>query len=181
MQPVTTRRPVLPALIEWAIWIGLAAFAWAQTGRFDEPIAEYRYGASGWVKGLCIAMALGATGQLALALTGRGGLVAETARRAERVPARRWAQRIGIFVLPLVYLYAMPTVGFYVATPVFIVLLLLLLEVWRPLTILAVTGVVYGLVLAIFTRFFYVALPTGSAPPFYDWNNAIIGFARWGM
>ena len=173
--------PRLTPFIEWAIWIALAVFAWAQTGRFAEEIAEYRYGASGWVRGLCVAMAVGATGQLLLSLTRPETMAEDATDGAARLSPLRWVQRIGIFVLPLIYLYAMPTLGFYVATPIFIILLLMLLEVWNPLTILTVTAIVYGLVLMIFTRFFYVALPTGSEPPWYDMNNAIIGIARWGM
>ena len=168
--------------IEWAIWVGIAALAWAQTGRFNEEIAEYKYGASGWPKGLCIAMIVGATGQLLLRLVqGPPADDDNKAAEARSLSAWRWIQRIGIFVLPLIYLYFMPTLGFYVSTPIFIAVLLILLEVKNPLTILTVVAIVYGLILALFTRFFYVALPTGSEPPFYDWNNAIIEFVRIGV
>lgn len=171
----------IASFVEWAIWVGIALFAWLQTGRFDEEIAEYRYGATGWPRALCIAMAVGATGQLLLRL--KQGPEAEDGEAARQPTPTvwRWIQRIGIFILPLVYLYFMPTLGFYVSTPVFIALLLILLEVRNPLTIVTVVAIVYGLMLALFTRFFYVALPTGSEAPFYDWNNAIIEFARWGM
>ena len=75
----------------------------------------------------------------------------------------------------------MPSIGFYVATPVFILGLLLLLEVTSPAALLLVTTVVYSLVLLIFTRFFFVALPVGGIQWFYDINNAIISIVRAGL
>lgn len=177
---MSTANRITPFL-EWGIWVGIALLAWAQTGRFDEEIAEYRYGASGWPRGLCIAMIAGASGQLLLRLVQGPARDNDEDTESQEMSFWRWIQRIGIFVLPLVYLWFMPTLGFYVSTPVFIAILLILLEVKNPLTILTVVAIVYGLVLALFTRFFYVALPTGSEPPFYDWNNAIIEFVRIGV
>ena len=86
---------------------------------------------------------VGATGQLGYRILSisRGGeredegeLPAEGATVAVYKP-RGWrlVQRLGIFLFPLLYLYVMPSVGFYLATPVFIVGLLILLEV-RSLT-----------------------------------------------
>ena len=176
-------RPV----IEWGIWIAISAWIYSQTGYFDTEIPEYAFGATGWPRTLCLAMALGATGQLIYQITEirRGGSPTEPAITRVRQNLRQslWssAKRLPIFVFPLVYLYFVPTIGFYLATPFFIIGLLLILEVRSPIAILSVTSVVYGLVLLLFTRLFYVALPTGRVAPFYDINIAIIGIARSGM
>lgn len=173
-------RPV----VEWAIWIAISAWIYSQTGYFDTEIPEYAFGATGWPRTLCLAMALGATGQLIYQIAEirrHGGQTEEFRVPVERVSLWDRAKRLPIFLFPLLYLYLVPSIGFYVATPFFIIGLLLILEVRSPIALLTVTAVVYGLVLLLFTRLFFVALPTGRVAPFYDINIAIIGIARYGM
>lgn len=173
-------------VLEWLFWLLLAGTLYALTGNFDEPIAEYRFGASGWPRVLCAAVAFGATAQLFYKLSRKHSIAAESSSQAEEdappaLSLRAKLQRTGVFATPFVYLYVMPEIGFYVATPFFILAILLLLEVRSVKALVAVTAVVYGLVLLIFTRFFYVALPVGRIESFYDLNNWIIGFVRIGM
>ena len=172
-------------IVEWAIWIVIAGIVYIQMGSFDKEIAEYAFGATGWPIALCIGVVLGASGQLANQLLSANADDVE--HQDNDIPASsrlshwRLIQRVAIFVLPLIYLFLVPYVGFYLATPVFVIALLLVLEVSAPLAIIGVTVVVYGLVLLLFTRFFFVALPTGRIAAFYDLNNAIIGLVRTGM
>ena len=182
-------------VVEWAIWIAVLAWVFWQTQRFDREIAQYAFGAAGWPRALCIAAALGATGQLIYRIAeirrghaaGPESTVPETAAPEPAAPEGQrpglWqrAKHLPIFIFPLIYLYLVPSVGFYVATPFFILGLLLILEVRSLRALLGVTCVIYGLVLLLFTRFFYVALPVGRIEAFYDINNAIIGIARYGM
>ncbi|WP_282606004.1 tripartite tricarboxylate transporter TctB family protein [Pelagibius sp. Alg239-R121] len=175
-------RPVL----EWLFWLLLAAVVYSLTGGFDEPIAEYRFGAAGWPRALCAALAFGATGQLIYKLTKKRPLVdpqaeVEPEAASQSLSFRARLQRIGVFVAPFIYLYATPQIGFYVATPFLILAILLLLEVRKLKALAGVTFVVYGLVLLVFTRFFYVALPVGRIETFYDINNWIIALVRTGM
>ena len=44
--------------------------------------------------------------------------------------------------------------------------------------LIGVTATVYGLVLLVFVRLFYVALPVGNWPVFYDVNNWIVVAVR---
>ncbi|MBB4302748.1 hypothetical protein GGD81_001784 [Rhodobium orientis] len=184
--PVTYIRPIL----EWIFWVGFAALVYAQTGYFDKKIPEYAFGATGWPRALTIAMIIGATGQFVyqMASIWRGkdlaaidGDDSEPQANGKTATLGSKLQRLGIFVVPLIYLYLMPRIGFYVATPIFVVVLLLLFEVRSVITIATVTAIVYGLALLVFTRFFYVALPTGRIEAFYDINNAIISIVRAGM
>ncbi|WP_026379230.1 tripartite tricarboxylate transporter TctB family protein [Afifella pfennigii] len=164
--------------------MAIAGLAYSQTRFFDEDIANFSFGATGWPRAICLLIALGATCQLVYKLAGRGEEAEEPSSAtgaATQDGGHRLAQRAAIFVLPFVYLYVTPLIGFYVATPVFIVALLLLLEVRSPLVIAGVTGIVYILILLIFTRFFYVALPNGRLDGFYEFNNAIIAIARTGL
>jgi len=174
------RRP----LVEWLLWLAFATVVYSQTAYFDKEIAGYAFGATGWPRTLCVVLGVGATGQFLnqlLQIARGAGVRAAASGPRERRSAWQTFQQLGIFVLPLLYLYAMPHVGFYVATPVFVVCLLLLLEVTSPLALLGVTVTVYGLVLLVFTRLFFVALPVGNIEWFYAINNAIIEIVRLGM
>ncbi len=172
-------------LWEWAVWMVLALIAYNITFVFDKPIEGYVYGATGWPRAILIAIMFGASLQLifrfmrwedsepietADADTGSGILA--------RLPNFR---TLAVFLLPLVYVWLMPRTGFYLTTPFLIVALMAALDVrgWRPFVI--VTAVVYGLIMLIFTRLFYVALPVGNWQPFYDINNAIILVVRFGL
>lgn len=175
-------KPVL----EWLFWLALAALVYSLTGRFDEPIAEYRFGASGWPRALCVALVIGATGQLIYKLSRKqasgnepDSLDPEAEPQSLSLGAK--LQRFGVFAAPFIYLYLTPQIGFYVSTPLIILAILLLLEVRSLKALAGVTFVVYGLVLLIFTRFFYVALPVGRIEAFYDLNNWIIVLVRTGM
>ena len=172
--------------VEWFIWIAFAAAVYSQTGRFDKEIAAYAFGATGWPRTLCIALAVGATCQfcsqfLQIARSGGGGRTAAAPAAERRVSGWRLIQKAAIFVFPLLYLYLMPSIGFYFATPFFVLGMLLLLEVISPVALACVTAVVYGLVLILFTRLFFVALPVGNVDWFYNINNAIITIARAGL
>lgn len=169
-----------PAL-EWLFWAALVAVAYAQTGNFDQEISVYEYGADGWPRAICFAILVGATCQLAWQISSlrhqepnAGGGRDSTSDGA--VPGSIWsiAQRAGFFLLPLLYLYLVARIGFYVTTPFFIMSMLALLEVRSVKAMIAVTAVIYGLALLVFTRLLYVALPVGRIDPFYDINNAIV-------
>ena len=92
----------------------------------------------------------------------------------------RW-QQLAIFGLPFLYLYIMHRIGFFVATPVFILAYLWVLEVrgWKPL--LGVSVGVTLFIFVLFVRVFYVALPVGAWLSFYEINNQIIVLLRYGL
>lgn len=169
-------------LAEWLIWVAIAAIAYSQTFYFDVTIPNYPIGATGWPRAVAALIAIGATLQFLHKLVGMSeepGEAADDAEPSDR--SARLGQRIGIFALPFLYLFVTPWIGFYVSTPLFVATLLLFLEVRSVKAIAGVTILVYGLVLLLFTRFFFVALPTGRLDAFYEINIAIIDFVRMGM
>ena len=181
--PGARRAPWLKPLIEWAIWVALAALAWQQTALFDRTIPNYAFGATGWPRAICAAIVIGATGQLLYRLA---SMRRAAAARGDGAPSKPFdpaaaVKRAPIFLFPLLFLWLAPRIGFYIAAPGFILGMLLILHVRSTLTVATATAVIYGLLLLIFTRFFYVALPVGRIESFYEVNNAIIGLARWGM
>lgn len=171
--------------IEWGLWVGLALIAYNITYVFDKPLESYRYGATGWPRFVLIAIMVGATCQLIFRSVGweQSAVSDEEVSDSPGVSVV-WPpnpRMLAIFLLPLLYLWLLPRTGFYLTTPLFIVAYMMVLGVrhWKP--IVAVTAIVYGLVLLIFTRLFYVALPVGNWQPFYDINNAIIVTVRAGL
>lgn len=186
-------RPVKPALalcLEWGVWVALAAVGYWLTFDFDEPLDVYQFGASGWPRFVLACIVVGATVQAAFALTrlrrrarrppgerAKAPEAADTGPEAPPAPAFS-ALMLGIFVLPLIYLILLPRTGFYLTTPPFVLAFLWILQVRRPLVLLGVTATAYGLVLLVFVRLFYVALPVGNWPVFYDVNNWIVVAVR---
>ena len=188
----SSRRPAL----EWLAWTAIAGVAFQQIESFDREIADYAFGPDGWPLAICSAIVLGATLQLAFRLrqeyrnaarrTGGADDAAVGATPIGRTegeigPARPSLQFIAIFLLPFVYLFLVPRLGFYLMTPFFIAALLYLMQVRSLVTLALVTASAYGIALLIFTRFFYVALPVGRIEPFYGINNSIIAMVRTGL
>ncbi|HRY05648.1 MAG TPA: hypothetical protein P5114_00865 [Hyphomicrobiaceae bacterium] len=172
----------LRCFLEWAFWAVLVGVFYQQTTYFDKDIANYAFGATGWPRVVAITAFLVATFQLVMQIHAlRMGLAIEGGQgRAESISAAQWAHRVAIFMWPFVFLFVTPTVGAYVSIPIFIVGFLLLLGVRKPIPLALVLVIVYGLLLAVFTRFFYVALPLGEETFFYDVNVAIVEFVRLG-
>jgi len=181
--------PKLTLCLEWGFWVVLAAAGYWLTFDFDEPLDIYEFGASGWPRFILACIVVGATLQLILGLQkGRRdaagpAIDSETAEQAggeaeasARLPVSPLL--LGIFVLPLAYLLLLPRTGFFFTTPFFILAFLWILQVRRPRLLIGVTATVYGLVLLVFVRLFYVALPVGNWPVFYDVNNWIVVAVR---
>lgn len=172
----------LAPLFEWALWVTGAGLAFRLSYAFDRPIGNYQYGATGWPRFVLIAIVVGASFQLLIRLR-RNELFADLPAETQMPAAERASalRLLAIFTLPLVYLWLLPRAGFYLSTPFFLLAYLAALDVrgWRAY--LGVTLTVYGLILLVFTRLFYVALPVGNWPGFYDINNAIVVMARAGL
>ncbi|MGI9435081.1 MAG: tripartite tricarboxylate transporter TctB family protein, partial [Geminicoccaceae bacterium] len=85
---------------------------------------------------------------------------------------------LGLFLIPLVYAWLLPRTGFYLTTPLFLITYLLYVGERRWLVILGATIVIFAVVNLIFTKLFYVALPVGNWPGFYDVNNWFLTVIR---
>ncbi|MCE2522394.1 MAG: tripartite tricarboxylate transporter TctB family protein [Rhodobacteraceae bacterium] len=175
------------AILEWLAWTAIAGVAFLQIGNFRREIADYAFGADGWPLAICSAIFIGATLQLVvMLLRNRAGMQSQlesagNSRETDSTPGWPSLQLVAIFMLPFIYLFLMPRLGFFAMTPFFIVALLLLMQVRSFATIALVTLFAYGIALLIFTRLFYVALPVGRIEPFYGINNAIVSLVRAGM
>jgi hypothetical protein len=164
---------------ELLVWLVLAGVAYALSFEFDRPVSGYAFGATGWPRAIIVLILMVALVQFATRF-------ARALRDPEAEPNPRfWSQfftsgaRANItvllaFGLPLLYAALLPRTGFYLTTPLFLMAYLYLLGERRSRHLVAVALFIYALMVLIFTTVFYVALPVGNWPVFYDINNWLL-------
>ncbi|MFQ6018992.1 MAG: tripartite tricarboxylate transporter TctB family protein [Kiloniellaceae bacterium] len=172
-------------LIELAFWLGLAAIAYALSFEFADAVGTYAWGAASWPRAVILLMAAGAIAQFGIRLRWQAGggqsraggaaVPAGGLRRAFGISGAKLAAALG---LPLVDVYLLPHAGFYVTTPFFLAAYLALLGERRPAALVGGPLLIYALINLVFTKLFYVALPTGTWPGFYDFSNWFLVMLR---
>lgn len=167
-------RASLPVWIELLVWLSLAAMAYVLTFEFADERGTFRWGPTAWPRAVILLLALGALLQFAVRLRNLQPRAASgsTLTLADRLRV------LGVFAIPLVYVWTLPRMGFYVATPLFLIGYLLYLGERRWRLLLGVPLFIYAIVNLVFTRLFYVALPTGNWPGFYDFSHWFITVIR---
>ena len=203
------RDPRYRPLLEWGAWCLLVLLLWQQTDHFSQPMSEFQFGADGWPKAVLLLLLLGASAQMASDLVkqhrgqttktpSKSKIISKTVSESNTVSESKtvpesktvsesktkvmsWYQVVAVFCLPLVYVFLMRRLGFFLATPLFVLAYLWTMEVRRWQHLVSVTLVVFGLVLLVFVRFFYVALPVGSWEWAYAVNNFVIALVRAGL
>jgi hypothetical protein len=165
--------------IEFAIWMTLGWSAYALTYQFDGPIQGYRLGATAWPRAIILLMIVFAVLQFTVRM--RGALRTPAAAADENYWSRlrnldkAAALKVGLtFGTPVAYVLLLPGTGFYVTTPLFLLAYLYLLGERRWGRLLLVTAFIYALMIIVFTSVFYVPLPVGNWPVFYDVNNWLL-------
>ncbi len=174
-------------IFEGLVWITIACVAFVLTYEFNEPLAHYRYGASGWprtlILGIVIFAVINALWSFFLARR-QGAADAGEAPLSDKPLSRSTTgasvhlKRLGSFVVPLLYLFLMPRAGFYIVTPLFIAGYMFLLGERRLVNLVGATLFIYFLCLVIFTKLLYVPLPVGTLPGFYDVNSFFVALIK---
>ena len=170
--------------LEMMGWLALALFFYILTVNFADEVGSFAWGAASWPRGVILTIVIGAVFQFYLQLRQAHRLKSfaplseETPEDSSSEPPIDYRRAIGVFLIPLVYLLALPRIGFYIATPVFLAGFIYYLGERRWGLILGVTLFIYGLVNLVFTKLFYVALPTGIWPGFYDFSNWFVTAIR---
>ncbi|UEX77402.1 tripartite tricarboxylate transporter TctB family protein [Spiribacter halobius] len=168
-------RELLKISSEAAVWLGIAAFAWIQTYEFAGQDMIFRWGAAIWPRAVIVALVLGAAVQFLgrlMAWQQRRGREAAASPATPRVRDWRATARTGaMLVVPLVYLYLLPRMGYFVTTPFFIGLLVHIYGIRQPAKVVGIALAVYAALLLFFTTLLFVPLPTGYWPGFYEFNT----------
>lgn len=163
--------------LELAIWLALGLTAFALTFQFSAELGSYRWGAASWPRAIIVILLVFAVAQFVLSLRLQPA-EEETGERSGIWVRADHLQLLFIFALPLIYIALLPKTGFYIATPIFLIAFMRLLGERRWRYLLGVTLFIYILVNLVFTKLFYVALPTGTWPGFYDFSNWFIVLIR---
>lgn len=168
------------ALIEFMVWIVIAATFYGFSFQFSgKSSSTFLWGPAFWPRLFAIIVALAALLQLYdnFRKLPRGNLIPKL---KEPEGDYEWIRTLGIFVVPLIFVFALPRIGFYVATPVFLVMELYILGERNFKRIAGVTLGVFAGICLVFTTIFYVGLPIGNWPVFYEINSAIVQLLRIG-
>jgi hypothetical protein len=159
-------------LKELAFWLALAFAAFALSFQFSGEIGTYQWGAASWPRAVILLMAIAA---LVHAFAPRPAPDDSGGAETARAPI---APSLGLFLIPLVYVWLLPRTGFYLTTPFFLIAYLLHVGERRwpaiALTVVIITALAY----LVFAKLFYVALPVGHWPGFYEVNNWLLTAIR---
>lgn len=176
-----TRRSIIFQLL---IWLALGSLAYGLTYKFDNPLENYRYGAASWPRVIILAMVVFALMETILDLValrrhGLSGAVV-TGETSDTTPEKTLPgitillKRFATFGVPLLFLFMIPRMGYYVSAPFFITAFMLLLGERRLKHLIVTSLLIYGVTLFVFTKLLFVPLPEGSWPGFYEVNCWII-------
>lgn len=156
--------------LELAFWLALALIAFGLSFQFSDEIGTYEWGAASWPRAVILLMALTAVIHAIFRLREQRPAAAPD----EQAESRNIAASIGLFLIPLVYVWLLPRTGFYLTTPLFLIVFLSYLGERRPMVIAVTTLLITALIFLVFAKLFYVALPVGNWPVFYDINNWLL-------
>lgn len=156
--------------LELAFWLALALVAFGLSFQFSDELGTYQWGAASWPRAVILLMAITAVIHAAIRLREQR----RTAQRDSSESSSGLIGSVGLFVIPLIYAWLLPRTGFYLTTPVFLIVFLLYVGERRWYVVVLTTAIITALVFLIFAKLFYVALPVGNWPGFYDVNNWLL-------
>ena len=184
---VTERSPTVGGMndrVVWEVlaWAALVAGAFALSFAFDDPLPRYPPGAALWPRIVQAMMTVAAV----VLLVSR--FLPQTVReeRAEApeylddvpedLPGVSW-RTVAVFVLPLVWAYAMHKMGFLLVTPVFLVLFTWLMGVRRWRTLLGFGFGFYAVLVLVFYKLIFTPLPLGAGM-FHTINSELLALLQ---
>jgi len=174
------RKDKLKSLWEAAVWLVLGVAALAVTFSFAGPLPNFKLGAAFWPQ-----LVLGAA-VVTAAILGITAYFSDPAKPAapkdiqptdlpdDEAATAVTRKTIAIFAIPLVYVFAMHKLGFFLVTPVFLPLYMFVLGVRKAWTLISVTGGLYAAVIVIFVKLVFTPLPQGAGF-FHSLNGQFIG------
>jgi|TARA_B110000967_G_C18895237_1_gene570151 hypothetical protein len=162
------------AWLGFFLWVGLSIFALILTLGFEGEIANYRYGPGGWPRGVFISIIIIATLKLFFDIR-QTKKVGSTTIDQEYSGLNLFKHFGGLpittIAVPVVYTLLIMPFGFFVTTPFFLAGVMLMMGERRWKHILAITMLIFGLIIIVFIKFLYVPLPMGTVQLSYDISN----------
>ena len=157
-------------ILEAVVWLVLSAIAFFATFKFAGPLPTYKLGAAFWPQIVLVVAVITAFISAVTAYFPPSSI--ENAFDDTQMPLK--ANAIGVFLVPLVYVYAMHKFGFFLVTPVFLPIYLLILGVRKIRTLVLTTVGLYTAIIFVFVYLIYTPLPQGAGY-FHSLNGQFIG------
>ncbi len=167
-------------VIETAVWLFIAIIFFGFTFEFNQPIEIYIFGATGWPRVVIGLMLLVTFGNFYHHLkygstiqAGRVG-IADDDEAVNYDNLSAMIKVLAVLGTPFLFALSLKPVGFYFATPFFIVLIIIIFGERRWKWILGITALIYTLLLGLFMIVLNAPLPQGNMSPFYDYSAFIL-------
>lgn len=165
--------------MEAALWLIFAAIFVGMTFDFMGPLSNFKLGAAFWpqvilVGIMVIAIIHGAITYFYGPLDDIGETELQRQELLNDKPPTVTAKSLAIFVIPLVYVFAMHKLGFFLVTPIFLPLYMYLMGVRKIRTLVLVTAGLYAAIIFLFVALVFTPLPQGAGY-FHSLNGQFIG------
>lgn len=182
--PATRSRRVR-SVVESACWLVFCVVAFALTYQFDEPLPMFELGAAFWPRVMLIGIAAAALVMMIGSILTKDGdntdsVQQTSADSSHSVSAQTWRERgriVLVFLVPILFVYAMHKLGFLLVAPFFLAAYMYLFGVRRWVPLVSVTVGVYAAVVVIFVKLIFTPLPQGAGV-FYTINGHLLGLLQ---
>ena len=163
-------------IVETLVWLSIVLVFYLFSFEFDQEIEIYKFGATGWPRAILVILLFVTIGNFqhlykkgSAAQLGRVG-ISDDEEEISYDGIGSIKKLIAILSLPLIFSWSLKPVGFYSATPVFIVLTIMLLGEKRIKWVLGITLFIYLVLILLFMVILNAPLPQGNVSPFYDFS-----------
>jgi hypothetical protein len=179
---IPAQAPTWKSYIEPLAWLGLAVVGLTMSAEFDAPNKIFALGPAFWPQVILVGMIIAAV-VLGISIYVSGGKPTEDSADAAQLETSdaesiRFSPRLAaIFILPLIYVYAMHKLGFYLVTPFFLPVYMYMLGVRRWKTLLLVTVGLYATLVLLFVKLIFTPLPQGAGY-FHTLNGQLMGLIQ---
>jgi len=167
-------------IVETLVWLLIVVVFFVYSFEFNQEIEIYKFGATGWprvILGILLLVTLGNFLHLykkgSEAQHGRVG-ISDQEEGISYDSIGSVQKLVAILILPFIFSWSLKPVGFYAATPIFVVLLIFLLGEKRIKWVLANTLIIYFLIIFLFMVLLNAPLPQGNVFPFYDFSALML-------
>ena len=176
----------LKSISEAGLWIVFGISGIVATLDFMGPLPNFQFGAAFWPQVVLIGIILVAALQIIVICffdnSGENNEAPQAGKpepQSAELPADTAAlvlntKTIAIFLLPLVYVFAMHKFGFFLVTPIFLPFYMYIMGVRRIRSLIAVSIGVYAAIIFLFVYLVFTPLPQGAGF-FHSLNGEFIG------
>ena len=165
-------------LIEAAAWLVLVVTGLVMSLEFDELKPGFGLTPAFWPQVILIVAGVFAIALLASSFSmGKKPAGAEADGEGTSDESSVNVHVLIVFIVPILYVYAMHKIGFLLVTPIFLPLYMYVLGVRRWPVLVGVTAFLYTLIVVLFVKLVFTPLPQGAGW-FHSLNGELIGLLQ---